>query len=480
MHIAFLGNGIIALTSAFRLLAQLGENDKITIVGDGQRYGSATLAAAAMLNSFAEIETGTFKSEIDLYKFELSRLAARAWPDFERAILESAAANDGSYLSGRQTFSDQDTLGTYIINNTAADDLDDENFDAILSALREYDEPYEMVSPRDIPNYAPLQKFRATRALYLPREGWYNPRLVMSALDAALRSSPQVEIIDASIDRLACSHGEIEYVALANGTKLTADQFILAAGATATDILKRSDIDLDMQRVFYGVGISIEIKSPDFPHEKCIRTPNRGLACGVYSVPYPRGYDLKNDHILIGATNFLSATPYDYGRLTSVETLMRGAIEQINTNFYRADFVRVNVGWRPTSQDTYPLIGRTSIANLIVATGTKRDGFHLSPIFSEKIVALICNASVDERFLQFAPERKVIRNLSREEAIDQAVRHQMNAAYQHGFSPATTRMPEDIEQMFRDKLERLHDEVGAQDWGIPPEMIDMYRYGHAK
>jgi hypothetical protein len=21
--------------------------------------------------------------------------------------------------------------------------------------------------------------------------------------------------------------------------------------------------------------------------------------------------------------------------------------------------------------------------------------------------------------------------------------------------------------------------VGAHDWGIPPEMLDMYRYGHA-
>lgn len=34
-------------------------------------------------------------------------------------------------------------------------------------------------------------------------------------------------------------------------------------------------------------------------------------------------------------------------------------------------------------------------------------------------------------------------------------------------------------QMYRDGLERLHDQVGAHDWGIPPEMLDMYRYGHA-
>jgi hypothetical protein len=33
--------------------------------------------------------------------------------------------------------------------------------------------------------------------------------------------------------------------------------------------------------------------------------------------------------------------------------------------------------------------------------------------------------------------------------------------------------------MFKDGLERLHDHIGAFDWGIPPEMLDMYRYGHA-
>lgn len=32
----------------------------------------------------------------------------------------------------------------------------------------------------------------------------------------------------------------------------------------------------------------------------------------------------------------------------------------------------------------------------------------------------------------------------------------------------------------REQAELLHDKVGANDWGIPPEMHDMYRYGHAK
>ena len=56
----------------------------------------------------------------------------------------------------------------------------------------------------------------------------------------------------------------------------------------------------------------------------------------------------------------------------------------------------------------------------------------------------------------------------------------MNANYQHDFVPAKNRMVEQMEDMYRNEIERLHDKVGADDWGIPPEMIDMYRYNHIK
>jgi glycine oxidase len=461
VHTVILGNGILAVTIAFRLTERLAAKDRITIVGKRARPGSATLAAAAMLNSFAEIETGSLKSELDRYRFDLSRQATRMWPKFDEEI--------GGGLN----------WGTYVVNNTAADDLDDENFDAIVAALGEFGEPFEHVSPRDIPNYMPEQRHRATRALYIPREGWMNPRLVMEKLDAMLAKHPQVSFVDDGARSLVRQGDRIGAVKTETGQAIAGDNFVLATGATVSDVLKQSSLGIDVQRVFYGVGVSVEIKSPDFPHKKCIRTPNRGLACGIYSVPYLSGLGAPEDHVLVGASNFISPTPYNYGRLTSIEMLMRGAIEQINADFYRADLVRINVGWRPTTLDTYPLLGRTSIGNLIIASGTKRDGFHLSPLISEKIVAMLYNEPVEEGFPRFSPERKPIRSLSRQEAIEKAVRHQMSASYQHGFTPAKSRMPAQIAQMHRDDLERLHDKVGAHDWGIPPEMLDMYRYGHA-
>ena len=57
MEHIIIGNGIIALTTAFRLLKKLAPTDNISIIGPKNRPGSATLAAAAMLNSFGEIES---------------------------------------------------------------------------------------------------------------------------------------------------------------------------------------------------------------------------------------------------------------------------------------------------------------------------------------------------------------------------------------------------------------------------------------
>lgn len=472
MKTIIIGNGILACSTAFRLAKTASKGDVIVVIGKPARAHSATLAAAAMLNSFAEIEVGSLDSAEDHYRFELSRKAGAMWPTFDQEVSAAAGKVYSAEKSGE--------YGTFIINNTAADDLDDANFDAIETALKKYKEPYSRVEPRDIPNYMPEQRCRATRALHITNERWMNPRYTMEKLDAALDNFSCIQRVDAHADRLIAKGGKLSGVVLDNGKTVSGDHYLLATGATVSDLLARSNIGVKMQRVFYGVGTSIEIRSPDFPHQACVRTPNRGLACGIYSAPYFQGPKLRKDHILIGASNFISAEPYHYGRLTSVENIMSSAMDQINRNFYRADLVRVNVGWRPTSQDTYPLVGPTSVKNLVIATGTKRDGFHLAPLLSEYIVAMLQGKRVEKKFAMFAPERNLIRNLTRAQAIDKAVRHLTSAAYQHGYSPSHSRMPEQVAHMNREAVTALHDKVGAKDWGIPPEMLDMYRYGHAK
>jgi glycine oxidase len=471
MKTVIIGNGILALTTAFRLGKESGPNDEIIVIGKPSRPGSATLAAAAMLNSFAEVEAGSLDHDLELYRFELSRLATRMWPKFIQEILETTGGGllDGCY-----------GLGTYIINNTASDHLDDENYLAIIDALKRFNEPHQDIPPSEIPNYHPSERYRAGRAIYIPNEGWLNPCLVIEVLDAALKHMPRVKIIESEVEKLlASTNGSIKAAELVDGNHIEGDKFLLATGATASKILDKSALGIVVQRIFYGVGVSLAVKSPQYPHKKCIRTPNRGLACGVYTVPFFISPDQPHDSVVLGASNLISHVPHEGARVESVQSILRSAMEQVNTNFYRASVTKINVGWRPTSSDTFPVIGQTSIPNLVIATGTKRDGFHLSPVLSKKLAAILRNQAVDdERFKAFSPERKLIRTLSRTAAIEKTVKHMLSAAYQHGYSPSIGPMNEQLKETYRTDLERLHDKVGAHDWGIPPEMVDMYRYGH--
>ena len=481
MDYVIIGNGIIALTVAFRLSKAVEPRDSITIIGPNDRIGSATKAAAAMLNSYAEIEKQTLLTDVGLYHFELSRKATRMWPEFEHEIINSASNQKPKHsVTSQEVNNSILATGTYVINNTAANDSDDQNFDAIIQALRKFDENFEFVDPKQIPSYSPSQRSRATRAILIPSEGWINPNLLILALESALLQCRQVKFRNAKVDKILKSNGRVVGVALDKDEKVSGDIFLLSNGAAAGEILRSSNLGLNVQPIFYGVGISLELKSPGYPFKNCVRTPNRGGNCGIYTVPLNLGPNNPDDHIVIGASNFLSPEPFFHGRVISVAHLLDSATKEINGYFADAQLVRINVGWRPTTQDTQPLLGKTSIDNLIVATGTKRDGFHLSPILSELITSIMLGKNVDPRFDVFAPERELIRELDRAEAITMGVESLMSQHYQHGYQPSNIRMDGKVRAAFRIELEQLHDEVGAIDWGIHPELINMYSRGHAK
>lgn len=479
MDTVIVGNGIIALTTAFRISQRMSSTDSLTIVGPKAREGSATLAAAAMLNSFCELEADSLETPEGLYHFELSHLATRMWPDFEHEIIDAAGSSLPHECSKCQVLNGGGCygMGTYLVNNTSASDLDDQNYDVIRNALVEFNEPFADMDPRDIPHYKPEQRHRATRAMHLMNEGWLNPAIVIKKLEALLISRG-IKFIDNVATQLCESDGKIDRLILQSGEVLNADWFLLLNGTGVGDLVEQSQLGIPIQKIFYGVGLSLELCTREDPFTNCIRTPNRGLACGVYAAPYFKSPDTKDNYVLVGATNFISPKPYHHVRLSSAEGLMRAAIEQLNSDFYRSDLVKMNVGWRPTSLDTFPLIGKTSIPNLIIATGTKRDGFHLSPVISKRLVSLLYGEIIEENFELFRPERTPVRSLTREQAIDKASKHLINAAYQHDYQPPKGRLGNQFEATIKENLERLHDEVGAHDWGIPPEMLDMYRYGH--
>jgi len=382
MKTVIAGNGIVALTAALRLAQRGGE---VVLIGPAARPGSATLAAAAMLNSFAELDDHSLATDVDRLKFEMSRAATAKW--------EGLAAELGVPL-GRGT----DVLGSV---------------DPIVRACVAYGEPHELVDG----------------VLRLPREGWIDPRRVVAALESRL------EIVDGVVERLEARGGVVTGAVLGDGRRVEGTHYLVANGASLTPLLAASDLGIAVQRVVYGIGTSVEVRATS---RRCLRTANRG----VYLAP------CGEDRAIIGATNEVSLLPRPADPEAPAR-LLRAAAEAFGV---AGDIVRVNVGWRPISMDTYPLLGATSIPNLAIASGTRRDGFHLAPLLAEHLTALLYDEPTDPRLAVFAPERAPLRTLTRAQAIERAGGD-------------------------REEVARVHDAAGAHDWGIPPELLPVYRQG---
>jgi len=413
-----------------------------------------------MLNSFCEIEVGTLANEVESRKFDFNRSATHLWP----ALLSELVARSKVEIPGG--------FGTYLINNHESDSLEDANFDAVVGALRHFGAAHESVSPTDIPHFKPNTRSRAARAIFIPGEGWVNPVALVRALDTIIEISGRVRMVDGHCSSVRQEGDLIAAVTLDNGDEYSGDAYVLVPGANFSEILAKSDLGIQTPRILYGIGCSLLLQTSDLTLSNCIRTPNRGLACGVYSVPQDR------NHTLIGATNLISTNPEHHPRASNIASLLKSAIEQINAEYYRSQVVKINVGWRPTSEDTIPLIGSTSFRNMVVATGTKRDGLHCSPLISDCLADLVLDGETDVDLSLFTVERTPTRLYSRHEAVEASVRHMLNAAYQHGFAPSSIRMVEELEKHYTLELERLHDSVGATEWGIPPEIVSVYKAGY--
>ncbi len=458
--VIFIGNGILSLMSALRL-SQKDEQIDITVIGPFSREGCASIAAPAMLNSFAELTKGSLDDKIDREKFKISRLAGKRWRTLFDDLEEYSIAKP------------QPAFGTYVLNNTTTDKFDDENFDAILAYLEEFEEEYELVNADQIPGYAPSSRGRAIRSLYMKNEGFINSQSVLDYLVDYLFHQG-ITFIDDSVSELIKKEEIISSLKTEKGDIYVADNFFLSPGANFSKIINNSNLDLQMQKILYGSGVAVEIKPKEMSLTNCVRTPNRGMACGIYSAPRTK------DTIFVGASNLIADYGLEHGMLTSVESLLKSAMEQINSSYYNAGFVGTKLGWRPTSEDTYPLLGKTTIPNLIVATGTKRDGFHMSPIISQYLISLLFNETYEhaDLFRFFQPEREIIRNISREKAIKEIVAHQISAMYQHDFVPPKSNMLNDYIEKLTVEANEVHDKVGAIEWGIPPELYAMYKGGY--
>jgi glycine oxidase len=414
--VAVLGNGVVGWSLA-RALRLQDAGVRVAVVGPPERTGAATLAAGAMLGTFGEVTAATFASPAWREKLELSLQARSLWDDWVAGINEAAAPGPEVTVGRR---------GTHVILNTRSSAHDDRNFDAILRALKDHREPYELNEPETIHGYEPVDDERSLKALYIPNEGWIDPNALLAALEATAARDENLVPLHWIATEIQADNGGFRVLSQ-DGEEIATDQVVLAAGAATQQLIARSPVvATKIPPVLCGVGTSIVTRSETVLFDHVLRTPNRGGACGLHAVPRPGA-------TYLGAGNILALEPSTRARLRDVYELVGRATEQLSRALSTSWIESIHVGNRPITLDTLPALGSAGVPGIWVATGTYRDGLNDSPAIATALATEILGGA---RTLssEFEPVRQPHAFMSADECVAAAAEQLRGYFYEHGLS----------------------------------------------
>ncbi len=382
VDIAIVGNGIVALAIAEEL-SKSGLS--IAVIGSEKRPDSASLAAAAMLNSFAELNQDTLVHEIQKNKFEKSQQAAKLWPSY----LESLEKESSSSIPLIKT--------TTLVKT---DSGSDRHFNAVETYLKEFKQDFVV---------------DGNNRLTINNEHAVEPSKVIQALDVILKKKPNISLINDEFTTISLGKNEHQ-LALRSGEKLSAQKVLMASGCQVNELRENVHEFKNVCQVFKGRGIGAHLLLPDHGVEGTLRTCHNGAHCGVYLIPHDK------DRLYLGATSELMLNKEKRDQRMELNHLLERASQFLCERVKEASIEKVVLGYRPTTADAFPLMGQSSVKNVWIATGTKRDGFHLAPVIAKEISeSILNNTEVFEGM--FNPERDLISCYNESDMLKRAVNY---------------------------------------------------------
>jgi len=373
--VVVVGGGAIGLTSAWRL-AQRGA---VVTVVDPDPGGGASGVAAGMLAPITEARMG----EEALLRLNLASWSR--WPGFVTEIEGASGAGIGYRAEG--------TL-------VAALDADDRTaLDELAARHRAMGLDVTPLRGREVrriePGLAP-----GVRAGFLAAgERSVDPPELVEALRRAA-TALGVGFVEATVERIATAPtGErVTAVVLADGAtphQIDTATVVLAAGCRSGAIAGLSDAARPPVRPVKGEILTL--RQP--PGPPLVTHIVRGLVHGftVYLVPRADG------RLIVGAT--VQERGWDT-RVTAggAYELVRDALALV-PGLDDAELVAVRAGLRPGTPDDLPLIGRSAMEGLVVATGHYRNGILLTPITAEAVAAAVAGDPLPPEVAACDPRR---------------------------------------------------------------------------
>jgi glycine oxidase len=329
------GGGVIGLASAWRI-AQRGLS--VAVLERGEPGCGATCVAAGMLAPVTEAEFG------DEPVLETRLEAARRWPGFAAELADAGGVDCGYRRTG--------CLSVALDRDELAEVRRHHDF------RREVGLDAEWLLPSECRELEPALSTACAGGSFTPDDGEVDPRALTRALVAALENAG-VPVVRAEVAGLE--------EAFERGHAVVA-----ATGAWADWLPEEA-----RPRVRPVKGQIVRLRGPagDPLIERVIRTPE------VYVVPRASG------EVVVGAT--VEERGFD-------TTVTAGAVHELLRAGYRAvpdlaelEFVEAGAGLRPGTPDNAPIVERSAIDGLVVATGHYRNGILLAPTTADRVAELV-------------------------------------------------------------------------------------------
>ncbi|GGU54078.1 glycine oxidase ThiO [Streptomyces albospinus] len=369
-----IGGGIIGLVTAWRAA---GRGLRVAVADPAPGGGTARVAGG-MLAAVTELHYG----EETLLGLNLA--SARRYPRFTEELEEAA----GQRIGYRR-------CGTLVV----ALDADDRAHLRELHALQTRSGlDSQWLTGRECRRLEPMLAPGVRGGLRVDGDHQVDPRRLTSALLAACERAGVVFHRDRAA-RLTTAGGRASGAELADGTRLSAGQVVLAGGSHSGRLAGVPESVVPPVRPVKGQVL--RLRMPDaLPGgaaflARTVRAVVRGNP--VYLVPRESG------ELVLGATS------EELGWDTTVTAggvyeLLRDAHELV-PGITELPLVESCAGLRPTSPDNAPLLGPTELPGLHLATGHFRNGVLLTPVTGDAMAEVLATGNLPEVARPFSPAR---------------------------------------------------------------------------
>ena len=370
--IIVIGGGVIGLGIGWQL-AKAGTT--VTIYDQSQAGRAASWAAAGMLAPLAEAHS----EEPELLK--LGSQSLERYPQWTDELETDAEMSIGYRVEGT------------LIVGLEPDDT--HQLRHLYAAQQELGLDVKWLTGREAREIESALSPRVTAAIRCATDHQVDNRLMVKALQRAYQAFGGVLYENNTIERIAIENGVAIGVYTQDGFQ-DADVLILAAGCWSAQVEGLPETTIPPVRPVKGQMLALQMEAGIIV-KNVIRTIRARYPTSVYLVPRTDG------RLIVGATS--EEMGFDT-RLTAggVFELLRGAWEAV-PGTYELPLLETWSGLRPGSRDNAPILGKTSVENLIYATGHYRNGILLTPITAYEIAKLILTGETSETIAPFQLDR---------------------------------------------------------------------------